>query len=65
MSDRGDQTVRNPHIVVRDVPGGKAWVCEDCGNRGMSLSGGPGREQLRYAREKHRCYYRKGRECGP
>jgi len=54
------------HIVVRRRPGysGYAWVCEDCGGSGMSLSSGPYELQLRYAREKHRCRYVKSRECG-
>ena len=55
------------HIVVRKGEGysGWRWVCEDCGGGGMHLAGGPHELQLRYAREKHRCRYVKGRECGP
>ena len=53
------------HIVVRSEDWGESWVCEDCGQRGMSLRGGPAPINLRYAREKHRCRYVKSRECGP
>jgi len=68
MSDRGDQTVRNPHIVITQVGryAGSAWMCDNCGQRGMSLSGGPSPTQLRYALEKHVCRpdrLLKRREC--
>jgi hypothetical protein len=53
-------------IVVRRVGAySHAWVCEECGQVGMSLNGGPAPINLRYAREKHRCRYVKSRECGP
>ena len=49
--------VRNRHIVIVRTAGysGSAWMCEDCGQRGMSLSGGPHRLQMKYARGKHVC----------
>ena len=45
------------HIVIVRGRGfsGSAWMCEDCGQKGMHLVGGPAPQQLRYAREKHRC----------
>ena len=52
------------HIVVRNEGWGSRWVCEDCGQPGMALTGGPADINLRYAREKHRCRYVKSRECG-
>jgi hypothetical protein len=56
------------HIVVRSENWGKSWVCENCGQRGMSLLyGGPAPSNLRYAQEKHACrpdWALKTRECG-
>jgi hypothetical protein len=55
------------HIVVRNEGWGSRWVCEDCGQPGMALTGGPADINLRYAREKHVCrpvWELKRRECG-